>query len=67
MTKELKIGSILIGFCEGHFGKDSSQNKQIEAMGPDWVVCRDIDGYVHFATADDTWAISELRKFLELE
>jgi len=43
------IGEILYGFCNGYFGRDSYQNKRVEAFGIDWVVCRDEQGYVHFA------------------
>jgi len=44
------IGETLYGFCNGHFGRDSYENKRVEAVGVDWVVCRDEEEEVHFAT-----------------
>lgn len=35
------IGSKLYGFCEGYFGRDSYNEKIIEAIGRDWVVVRE--------------------------
>ena len=37
------IGTILYGFCEGYFGRDSYSNKRIEAIGADWIVVRELD------------------------
>ena len=34
------VGSILYGFCNGFFGRDSYDDKRIEAMGCDWIVAR---------------------------
>lgn len=46
-------GQILFGFCNGYFGRDSYENKRIEAIGVDWIVAREIEsGEVLFATFD---------------
>lgn len=42
--KEMKffqVGEMLYGFCNGYFGRDSYDKKRIEAVGADWIVCRD--------------------------
>jgi hypothetical protein len=39
------VGTILYGFCDGYFGRDSYSNKRIEAIGADWIVVRELDGY----------------------
>ena len=60
------LGEVLYGFCNGFFGRDSYENKRVEAFGIDWVVCRDEDGQVHFATFEGTdkfWSyVKEWRK-----
>lgn len=40
----LRVGDILYGFCGGSFGRDSYEDKRVEAIGADWVVVRE-DGY----------------------
>jgi hypothetical protein len=42
----LQVGDMLYGFCRGAFGRDSFDDKTVEAIGPDWVVCRTKDGHV---------------------
>jgi hypothetical protein len=42
----VQVGDILHGYCGGYFGRDLYACKRVEAVGPDWVVCRDLDGYV---------------------
>ena len=37
----LQVGSILYGFAGGCFGRDSFNDRQVEALGPDWAVARD--------------------------
>ena len=63
------IGETLYGFCNGYFGRDSYKNKRVEAVGVDWVVCRDEEGEVHFATFHGTekfWLnIEKWRKNIE--
>lgn len=48
MNDEVRVGSILYGFCGGCFGRDSYDNKRVEAMGADWVVVRNESGGVEF-------------------
>lgn len=62
----LRVGDILIGYCDGAFGRDSYGDKRIEAIGADWVVAREIDsGKVEFACsrfADAVFHPDELLK-----
>lgn len=37
------IGTVLYGYCNGFFGRDSYEDKRIEAIGCDWVVTRGIE------------------------
>ena len=39
----IRIGDLLYGYCGGCFGRDSHENKRIEAIGADWVVAREIE------------------------
>jgi len=56
MIKQAKVGfevgEMLYGFCNGYFGRDSYEDKRVVAAGVDWIVCRDEDGNIHFATFD---------------
>lgn len=46
----VRVGTILYGFCGGYFGRDSYDDKRVEALGADWVVAREIEtGEVVFA------------------
>jgi len=38
--KPLRVGDMLYGFCGGAFGRDDYDDKQVEAVGTDWVVAR---------------------------
>lgn len=50
----LYVGSVLVGYCAGHFGRDSYDKKRVEALGADWVVAREIDsGQVLFANGEN--------------
>jgi len=49
MSPEVRVGSVLYGYCGGAFGRDSYRNKRVEAIGADWLVCRTDDGQVIFA------------------
>ena len=51
----LRVGQLLRGFCDGHFGGDSYLDKRIEGIGADWIVAREIGcgGYPVFASGDD--------------
>ncbi len=53
MDDLFEIGEKLYGFCNGYFGRDSYEDKTVEAFGKDWVVCRTDDGEVCFATFDE--------------
>ena len=59
----LRIGSILYGFCGGHFGRDSYEDKRIEAIGTDWIVARDKNGLPLFADFIEGWKVDDLEKY----
>jgi len=40
----IKIGTLLNGYCNGFFGRDSYGEKRVEATGADWVVVREENG-----------------------
>jgi hypothetical protein len=42
----IRVGDTLYGFCGGSFDRESYDNKRVEAIGADWLVARDEDGYV---------------------
>ena len=45
----IMVGDILKGFCGGHFGRDSYEDKRVEGVGTDWVVARGKDtGIIQF-------------------
>lgn len=44
----LRIGDLLHGYCRGCFGRDSYDNKRVEAIGADWIVVREEDGSPNF-------------------
>lgn len=45
MSEILRIGDVLEGYCGGYFGRDSYDDKRVEAIGSDWVVARTVSGY----------------------
>lgn len=50
MSEPLRVGDVLVGFCGGAFGRDSYEDKRVEAIGADWVVAREAGtGYAVFA------------------
>ena len=62
------IGRKIYGFCDGFFGRDSWDDKTIEAEGYDWIVARDSEQHAwfrQFRTTDnkqnliDKWSVSE--------
>ena len=57
----LQIGQMLYGYCGGIFGRDSYDDKRIEALGFDWIVVREEDGTPNFACGLDDL------KFLQTE
>ena len=46
----INVGTVLYGFCNGFFDRDSYGKKRIEAIGADWVVVREEDGQPNFAS-----------------
>jgi hypothetical protein len=46
----VRIGTVLHGYCEGHFGRDALGPKRVEAIGADWIVARMEDGGIVTAT-----------------
>lgn len=57
-----RVGLLLYGFCDGYFGHDSYKIKRIEALGVDWVVCRDDKGEPIFAAFD---SVAEMNTCVE--
>ncbi len=49
MMDAIGVGTVLHGFCNGFFGRDSWDDKIIEGIGPDWVVARNSVGEPCFA------------------
>jgi hypothetical protein len=56
---EIRVGTVLYGFCGGHFGRDSYENKTVEAFGCGWLVARDSDGGIHVATSSRDWKVPD--------
>lgn len=65
----IQVGTILYGYCGGFFGRDSYEDKTVEAYGKDWVVCRDDQGRLHTAGGEhpDWDLLAELRKYQRKE
>lgn len=60
--KPVRVGTILYGYCGGVFGRDSYDEKRVEAVGADWVVARcSLRGTVEFAAC----APEELEQYTE--
>lgn len=55
--QKLVVGAILRGFCGGAFGRDSYDDKRVEAVGADWVVVRDERGVAQFYSGNLEWLI----------
>lgn len=51
--KPLCVGDVIHGFAQGAFGRDHYDCTRIEATGPDWIVARDADGDLSFASGKD--------------
>ncbi len=65
-NEPLRVGDVLYGFCAGYFGRDSYEDKRVEAIGADWVVVRYVDEFVEgvdFAAV----APAQLTEFREKE
>ena len=50
--KPLAVGDVIHGFAQGGFGRDHYDCVKIEAAGKDWIVARDADGDVAFASGE---------------
>lgn len=63
-NRPLAVGDVLHGYCGGTFGRDHYACCAVEAVGPDWVVVRDLDGgSVDSASGRETLAhLREYRK-----
>lgn len=55
----LQIGQMLYGYCRGIFGRDSYDDKRIEAIEFDWIVVRGEDGTPDFACGEANLQILE--------
>lgn len=55
------VGTLIYGYCGGEFGRDSYETKRVEAVGADWIVCRDRDGVIHFASGETI--IADLERY----
>ena len=62
MTAPLAVGDVIHGFANGAFGRDSYDCKKIEAVGRDWIVCRDDEGYVYLATGRTTLGLCQANR-----
>ena len=62
----IQVGTVLYGFCGGHFGMESHGDKRVEAMGVDWIVARERYGdRIYFCDFQDGWSISDLEEYTE--
>lgn len=43
-TNPFRVGDEVHGFADGYFGRDSYGCRRVEAVGPDWIVTRRLDG-----------------------
>lgn len=60
MRNHLKEGDLLYGYCNGFFGHDDYWDKTVEAVGPDWVVARQIHSNEPIIMVlDDGWGYSD--------
>lgn len=58
----LRVGDILYGFCGGYFGRDSYDDKRVEAIGGDWVVARTERGEIHVCSGRSPECLTEFRE-----
>lgn len=47
-----RVGMVLIGYCNGVFGRDSYDDKRVEGFGEDWLVVRE-NGLPDFVSFKD--------------
>jgi len=55
------IGVTIYGFCNGYFGRDSYENKRIEAVGSDWLIARGVDSGTVGAALFNSWEELEIQ------
>lgn len=56
----VRVGTVLYGFCSGHFGRNSYDDKRVEAIGADWVVARNmLSNWPEYAVCD----VEELEEY----
>lgn len=60
----IRVGTMLYGFCNGFFGRDSYSNKRVEAVGADWVVVREENGNPNFADFSQ-WNAQDVLEMIE--
>ncbi len=57
---------MIYGFGCGYFGRDSYNDKRVEAVGADWVVVREVDGgqvgFASFAEHEVTRVVDQIRQ-----
>ena len=56
------LGVRIFGFCNGYFGRDSYEDKVIEAIGHDWLVARGLDSSRPEMASFENW--EELEKYV---
>ena len=56
----IRVGMMIYGYCNGYFGRDSYEPKRIEALGHDWVVVREEEGFPNFARFNSSETMEKL-------
>jgi len=67
MEHGIKVGDPVIGFCFGWFGRDSYDDRVVEAVGPDWIVTRNVRGKVEMYHGDDMMEFAKAIKLSSQE
>lgn len=62
-VKEIRVGTRLYGYCGGCFGRDSYDDKRVEAIGADWLIARGDGGSVWCFTGN----LDDLLEYTEPE
>lgn len=58
MKNPFAIGHAIHGFAGGYFGRDSYHCRTVEAVGPDWVVTRNLVGKVELIEGYDIHGVT---------
>lgn len=53
-SKPLAVGDVIHGYARGAFGRDHYDCTKIEAAGRDWIVARDVNGDLSFASGESS-------------